>query len=83
MAPVDKCLASMARLSLSQSLRPTAASVPRYLAPAALVQTRQASAVRIKKVAKKKSAPKDFKRHDLDKRQFPRFSLLEAMRCVP
>lgn len=80
MAPIDKCLVSMARLSLTQASRPTASTVPRYLAPAVLVQSRQASVVRVKKVEKKRAAPRDFKRHNLDKADFPRFSLLEAMR---
>lgn len=55
--------------------------VPRCLALAALVQARHASVVRIKKgPAKKKAIPKEFKRHNLDKTEFPRFSLVEAMR---
>ncbi|OAR01039.1 hypothetical protein LLEC1_04508 [Akanthomyces lecanii] len=83
MAPVDKCLPSMARLSLSQASRPTASMVPRCLATATLGQARHASVVRIKKgPAKKKSVPKDFRRHNLDKTEFPRFSLVEAMRLL-
>lgn len=84
MAPVDKCLASMARLSLSQASRPTISMVPRYLAPAVLVQSRQASVVRVKKgPVKKKAVSKDFRRHNFDKTDFPRFSLVEAMRYDP
>ena len=79
MMPIDRCLASMARLSLAHAARPFANSIPRFLAPA-LVQFRQASVVRIKKTKKKRTIPKDFKRHNLDKRDFPQFSLCEAMR---
>ncbi|KAK5993839.1 Large ribosomal subunit protein uL1 [Cladobotryum mycophilum] len=80
MAPIDRCLASMARLSISQPLlRPAAPLIPRFLAPA-LVQSRQASIVRIKKVKKKRPVPKDFKRHNLEKRDFQQYSLCEAMR---
>lgn len=79
MAPMDRCLASLARLSLAQAVRPTAPTIPRFLAPA-LVQTRQASVVRIKKTKKRKAIPKDFERHNLTKRDFPQFSLCEAMR---
>lgn len=72
----------MAKLSVSQAaMRPMVSSLPRFLAPA-LVQSRQASVIRTKKPTKKKTLPKDFKRHNLDKREFPRFSLCEAMRCV-
>ncbi|KYK56114.1 60S ribosomal protein L1 [Drechmeria coniospora] len=84
MAPIDRCLASMARLSLtqfSQVARPSATSIPRFLAPA-LLQRRRASVVRIKKTVKKRPLPKDFKRHNLEKTQFPRFSLCEAMRIL-
>lgn len=79
MAPIDRCLASVARLTLSQpSIRPAAPLIPRFLAPA-LIQSRQASVVRTKKV-KKKAVPKDFKRHNLEKREFPQFTLCDAMR---
>ncbi|KAH7165690.1 ribosomal protein L1-like protein [Dactylonectria macrodidyma] len=81
MAPIDRCLASMARLSLLQAPRPAIPSIPRFLAPAA-VQTRQASVVRIKKTKKKRTIPKDFKRVNLSKRDFPQFSLCEAMRVL-
>ncbi|OAQ64999.1 60S ribosomal protein L1 precursor [Pochonia chlamydosporia 170] len=81
MTAIDRCLASMARLSVAQVARPSTTSIPRFLAPA-FVQTRQASVVRIKKVTKKRAIPKDFKRHNLDKRQFPQFSLCEAMRVL-
>ncbi|EGX89722.1 60S ribosomal protein L1 [Cordyceps militaris CM01] len=83
MPAVDKCLASLARLSLLQASRPTTSMVSRCLAPATLVQTRQASVVRIKKgPVKKKSVPKEYRRHNLDKTDFPRFSLVEAMRIL-
>ncbi|KAK9435532.1 mitochondrial 54S ribosomal protein uL1m [Metarhizium brunneum] len=71
----------MARLSIAQVTRPSTTSIPKFLAPA-FVQTRQASVVRIKKVKKKRAIPKDFKRHNLEKRQFPQFSLCEAMRVL-
>lgn len=84
MAPIDRCLASMARLSLLQTSRPAIPTIPKFLAPAAAQQVRQASVVRIKKTTKKKKAlPKDFKRHNLNKREFPQYSLCEAMRLVP
>lgn len=69
----------MARLSIAQVTRPSTTPIPKFLAPA-FVQTRQASVVRIKKVKKKRAIPKDFKRHNLEKRQFPQFTLCEAMR---
>ncbi|EFY98076.2 60S ribosomal protein L1 [Metarhizium robertsii ARSEF 23] len=71
----------MARLSIAQVTRPSTTSIPKFLAPA-FVQTRQASVVRIKKVKKKRAIPKDFKRHNLEKRQFPQFTLCEAMRVL-
>jgi large subunit ribosomal protein L1 len=83
MAPIDRCLASMARLSLLQTPRPVIPTIPKFLAPAAAQQVRQASVVRIKKTTKKKKPlPKDFKRHNLNKREFPQYSLCEAMRSV-
>ncbi|KAJ2976822.1 hypothetical protein NQ176_g4720 [Zarea fungicola] len=82
MAPIDTCLASMARLSLVQATRPTASMVPRYLAPTAMIQSRQASVVRVKKGPVKKAAPKDYRRHNLEKTDFTKFSLLEAMRIL-
>ncbi|EXU97859.1 ribosomal protein L1 [Metarhizium robertsii] len=81
MTAIDRCLASMARLSIAQVTRPSTTSIPKFLAPA-FVQTRQASVVRIKKVKKKRAIPKDFKRHNLEKRQFPQFTLCEAMRVL-
>ncbi|CVK87490.1 related to ribosomal protein L1 [Fusarium proliferatum] len=83
MAPIDRCLASMARLSLLQTPRPAVPTIPKFLAPAAAQQVRQASVVRIRKTTKKKKAlPKDFKRHNLAKREFPQYSLCEAMRVL-
>ncbi|KFH41679.1 50S ribosomal protein L1-like protein [Hapsidospora chrysogenum ATCC 11550] len=82
MAPIDRCLASMARLSLSQATRPAVPAIPRFLAPS-LVQSRQASVVRIKgKQKKKRVLPKDFKRHRIEKTDFPQFSLCEALRVL-
>jgi large subunit ribosomal protein L1 len=82
MAPLDRCLASMAGLTLRAS-RPLAnQTIPRYLAPA-LVQVRNASVIRSKKEKKKKPLSKEYKRHKLSK--YPdhkEYSLLEAMRCV-
>jgi len=72
----------MARLSLSQATRPAVPTIPRFLAPS-LVQTRQASVVRIKgKQKKKRALPKDFKRHRIEKTDFPQFSLCEALRVL-
>ncbi|KAG5660432.1 hypothetical protein KAF25_003038 [Fusarium avenaceum] len=63
--------------------RPAIPTIPKFLAPAAAQQVRQASVVRIKKTTKKKKAlPKDFKRHNLNKREFPQYSLCEAMRVL-
>lgn len=79
---MDRCLASMARLSLTQTARPALPTIPRFLAPSlARQQTRYASVIRIKKKAKKaRAVPKDFRRHKLEKYDFPQFSLVEAMR---
>ena len=84
MAPIDRCLASMARLSLAPALRPSVSSIPPFLAPA-LVQSRQASVVRLKKAKKKRTVPKNFPRPDLKKREWTQYSLCEAMRyeCLP
>lgn len=80
MAPIDRCLASVAKLTLSQpSIRPVVPTIPRFLAPA-LIQSRQASVIRTKKTTKKKAVPKDFKRHNLEKREFPQHTLCDAMR---
>jgi large subunit ribosomal protein L1 len=81
---MDRCLASMARLSLAQAARPLP-TIPRFLAPSLVYsqQTRHASVIRIKKKAKKtRVVPKDFRRHKLEKYEFPQFSLVEAMRYV-
>ncbi|KAH8177099.1 ribosomal protein l1p/L10e family protein [Sarocladium implicatum] len=82
MAPLDRCLASMAGLTLRAS-RPLAnQTIPRYLAPA-LVQVRNASVIRSKKEKKKKPLSKEYKRHKLSK--YPdhkQYSLLEAMRIL-
>lgn len=85
MAPMDRCLASMARLSLVQAARPALPTIPRFLAPSLVhsQQTRHASVIRIKKKAKKtRVVPKDYRRHKLEKYEFPQFSLVEAMRYV-
>ncbi|KEY68045.1 hypothetical protein S7711_06956 [Stachybotrys chartarum IBT 7711] len=81
MAPIDRCLASMARVSLSQTSRPSVTSLPRFLAPT-LVQSRHATVVARKAAPKKRTIPKDFKRHNLKKREFPQYSLCEAMRIL-
>lgn len=86
MAPIDRCLASAVRLSSlgPAVLRPSVPSIPRFLVPV-LIQTRQASVVRLagnKKAKKKKPTPKNFQRPNLSKRGFPQFSLCEAMRYV-
>ncbi|KAG6006575.1 hypothetical protein E4U21_006873 [Claviceps maximensis] len=82
MTAMERCLASMARLSITQASRPSLVSIPRFLAPAIVQQSRQASVVRIKKAKPKRAISKDFRRHNLEKRQFPRFSLCEAMRVL-
>lgn len=77
----------MARLSLTQAARPAVPTIPRFLAPSLTSlsgqQTRYASVIRIKKKAKKaRPVPKDYRRHKLEKYEFPQFSLVEAMRYV-
>ncbi|KAG9250281.1 ribosomal protein L1-like protein [Emericellopsis atlantica] len=85
MAPIDRCMASVAKLSLAPTVRPSISStIPRFLAPS-LVQTRHASVVKIgrkKQVKKAKPLSKDFKRHKLDKADFPQFTLCEALRIL-
>lgn len=75
----------MARLSLNQATRPAVPTIPRFLAPSLVQgqQTRHATVIRIKKKAKKaRTVPKDYRRHKLEKYEFPQFSLVEAMRFV-
>jgi large subunit ribosomal protein L1 len=85
MAPIDRCLASMARLSLAQATRPAVPTIPGFLAPSVVVQqTRHASVVRNKDKSKKKKkpVPKDFKRHRYEKTDFPQYSLCDALRVL-
>ncbi|KAL2277486.1 hypothetical protein FJTKL_15403 [Diaporthe vaccinii] len=84
MASINQCLASMARLSLATSSRPTIQSViPRYLAPsvvAAAQQTRNASGrpSGARKREKKRRIHKGFRVDRLDNMQ--QFSLCDAIR---
>ncbi|KAI3400806.1 hypothetical protein diail_2016 [Diaporthe ilicicola] len=84
MASINQCLASMARLSLATSSRPTLQSaIPRYLAPsviAAAQQTRNASGrpSGARKKEKKKRTFKAFRVDRLDKMK--KFSLCDALR---
>ncbi|KAG6053797.1 hypothetical protein E4U17_004340 [Claviceps sp. LM77 group G4] len=83
MKPMDRCLASMARLSITQVSRPSLTSIPRFLAPSIVQQTRQASDKRPKKSkAPKPTLSKDYNRPDLDQLEFPRWTLCEAMRIL-
>ncbi|KAF6808565.1 50S ribosomal protein L1 [Colletotrichum musicola] len=81
MATTTQCVASMARLSLATSARPTASTIPRFLAPSA-AQKRCASNHQggSKKTEKKKKLSKDFKAYRVDK--CPQFSLCDALRFV-
>ncbi|RDA93031.1 hypothetical protein CP533_0698 [Ophiocordyceps camponoti-saundersi (nom. inval.)] len=94
MAPIDRCLASMAGLRLSRVTRPPAMSLP-------LVQCRWGSTKKKKnKKAKqnnkassgnskyavkekaKRPAPVDYSRPDLQRYGYPQYSLCEAMRIL-
>ncbi|KAF6828972.1 50S ribosomal protein L1 [Colletotrichum plurivorum] len=81
MATTTQCVASMARLSLATSARPTASTIPRFLAPSA-AQARCASNHQggSKKTEKKKKLSKDFKAYRVDK--CPQFSLCDALRYL-
>ncbi|KAK2001046.1 ribosomal protein L1p/L10e family protein [Colletotrichum falcatum] len=80
MATTTQCMASMARLSLSASARPTASTIPRLLVPS-VAQTRYASNQGFKKTEKKKKKiPKDFKAYNV--KNCPQFSLCDAMRYL-
>lgn len=82
MAPIDRCLASMARLTLTQPARPAVPTIPRFLAPSVIQQQqRHASVVRIKKTPKKKKPlSKDFRRPRIEKTDFPQWALVDALR---
>lgn len=94
MASVNQCLASMARLSLASSVRPTASRISPFLVPS-VVQTRCASKksksggkssgrsnpVISRTEKKKKKAPKDYKAYNV--KGCPQFSLCDAVRYVP
>ncbi|KAF6810413.1 50S ribosomal protein L1 [Colletotrichum sojae] len=82
MATTTQCVASMARLSLATSARPTTATIPRFLAPSAAAQSRCASNHQggAKKTEKKKKLSKDFKAYRVDK--CPQFSLCDALRYL-
>ncbi|CEJ89822.1 Putative 60S ribosomal protein L1 [[Torrubiella] hemipterigena] len=81
MPTIDKYLTAAVRQGIFSSARPTTYSIPQYLAPA-FVQSRQASVVASKKTKKKANLPKDFKRHNLQRQEFPQFTLCEAMRIL-
>ena len=82
MAPIDRCLVSIAKLFLTQPARATVPTIYRFLAPAALQQQqRYASVIRIKKApSKKKALSKDFRRVKLEKTEFPQWALVDALR---
>ena len=87
----NQCIASLARLSLAATSRPTIVStIPRYLAPAA-VQTRWKSAgtsamqarEREKEKMKRKRRQQRFKEYKYaTPSKEEQFSLCDAMRCV-
>ncbi|KAI8963143.1 ribosomal protein L1 [Daldinia sp. FL1419] len=90
MASTGQCIASLARLSLSTSARPTYATIPRFLAPS-IVQTRCKSAGTVAmrarerekekvKRAKKQSRFKEYKFATPSKEE--RHSLCDAMRYL-
>ncbi|KZL67723.1 50S ribosomal protein L1 [Colletotrichum tofieldiae] len=81
MASTTQCMASMARLSLSASARPTVSTIPRFLVPS-VAQTRYASnqGGNKKTEKKKKKVPKDFKTYNV--KNCPQFSLCDAMRYL-
>ncbi|KAI1480315.1 ribosomal protein L1 [Daldinia eschscholtzii] len=90
MASTSQCIASLARLSLSASIRPTNATIPRFLAPS-VVQTRWKSAgtmaMRARerekekmKRAKKQSRFKEYKYATPSQEE--RHSLCDAMRYL-
>ncbi|PHH60234.1 hypothetical protein CDD81_1934 [Ophiocordyceps australis] len=79
MRPIDRCLASMARLSLAPRLP---VCLPRVSSPL-LMQARLASGGPPKKrKQKRRKLPKEFRRADLAKTDLPRFSLCGAMRLL-
>ncbi|KAK0376804.1 ribosomal protein L1p/L10e family protein [Colletotrichum limetticola] len=82
MASTNQCVASMARLSLSASARPTASTIPRFLIPSVAQQTRCASnqGGNKKTDKKKKKLSKDFKTYNV--KNCPQFSLCDAMRYL-
>lgn len=86
MAATDRCLASMARLSLASSTRPVLYTAPRFLAPAS-TQGRHLITLKnkpgaVKTKPKKKPLPKEFMRPSLLQNSVPQYSLVEAMRYV-
>jgi large subunit ribosomal protein L1 len=84
MASISQCLASMARLSLATTSRPTIQStIPKYLAPSIVAQqTRNASGRPSgpKKREKKRKQHKSFRVDRLDSMQ--QFALCDAVRYV-
>ncbi|PHH70648.1 hypothetical protein CDD82_6998 [Ophiocordyceps australis] len=80
MGPMDRCLASMARLSLA----PRAPLCLARFTPPVFLQARHASHVPSKKrkKQKKRKLPKEYRRAELEKTDLPRFSLCGAMRLL-
>ncbi|TQN74590.1 50S ribosomal protein L1 [Colletotrichum shisoi] len=81
MASTTQCMASVARLTLSASTRPTVCTIPRFLVPS-VAQTRCASnqGGNKKTDKKKKKVPKEFKAYNVQ--NCPQFSLCDAMRYL-
>ncbi|KAJ9134299.1 Ribosomal protein L1 [Pleurostoma richardsiae] len=79
MATTNQCLASLARLSLTSTVRPSATSIPRFLLPSAVSQARHASQKSSKAAnTRKRKQHKAFKVEDLSKVE--QFSLCDAIR---
>lgn len=84
MASTTHCLASLARISLSAPLRPTAVStIPRFLLPSAaapLARHASGGGGMRKKTPKKKKVYKTFRSYDLTPME--QYSLCDAMRYI-
>ncbi|KAH8890127.1 ribosomal protein L1 [Thozetella sp. PMI_491] len=79
MAPTTQCLASMARLNLSASTRPSAATIPKFLVPS-VSTTRVRFASQGNKQEKKKRTYKEYRVYD--RSQVTNYSLCDAIRYV-
>ncbi|KAK3942572.1 ribosomal protein L1-like protein [Diplogelasinospora grovesii] len=83
MASTNQFLASMARLSLSPSTRPSAIAIPNFLLPsitAPLVRHASGAGGMKKRPAKKKKTYKSFRSYDLSPME--QFTLCDAMRYI-